>query len=137
YISSTEEGGRQVIEDALKFRQDGIPCHWICLDIGWMHKFRTKEGHVQLDNHKFTVSPDSQSSTFIHTLLRNGFQLSVVFICQEDLTAYDEQGRSWYDQYQSIVAQGVYGFKIPSANQTTPHPDWNWANGMNDNEAHN
>ena len=54
--------------------------------------------------------------------------------------AYEEGERPWFEHYRQFVDQGVQAFKLDGAWQVTPwngKPDRKWANGMNDEEAHN
>lgn len=152
YFCSVESGGRQVVEDALKFRQEGIPCDLIGLSDGWMAEERGGSGTRQWDMHRFVVNsdPSQGSSAFIDTLHRHGFKLSLMLIYDNrDVSGYvgrhfttlssagQETEISWYDQLFSFVKDGVDGFKLPSANLTNAHPERSYANGMSDNELHN
>lgn len=151
YFCSVESGGRQIVEDALKFRQEGIPCDLIGLSDGWMAADHDESGNRTWDFQRFVISSNRhESSAFIDTLHRHGFKLSLMIACDYDLSAYEERlagsalpavgddtERAWFDQLRTFVDEGVDAFKIPSANQTVPHPDRSWANGMSDNEMHN
>ncbi|WP_158606564.1 TIM-barrel domain-containing protein [Paenibacillus ginsengarvi] len=151
YFCSVESGGRQIVEDALKFRQEGIPCDLIGLSDGWMAEEPDEAGNRQWDFRRFVISSSRQEPTaFIDTLHRHGFKLSLMLSCDYDLTAHEETNagcepqdaeagaaKAWFDQLRTFVDEGVDAFKIPSANQTAPHPERSWANGMTDNEMHN
>ncbi|MDF2714185.1 MAG: xylS, partial [Paenibacillus sp.] len=151
YFCSVEAGGRQIVEDALKFRQEGIPCDLIGLSDGWMAADQDDSGNRRWDFRRFVISSNHhESSAFIDTLHRHGFKLSLMIACDYDLSAHEEQlasgalpaeggetASAWFEQLKTFVDEGVDAFKIPSADQTVPHPDRSWANGMSDNEIHN
>ncbi|MDF2716672.1 MAG: xylS [Paenibacillus sp.] len=151
YFCSAESGGRQVVEDALKFRQEGIPCDLIGLSHGWMEE-ESGSGTKTWDIKRFVVKthPSQESSSFIDTLHRHGFKISLMlFYDDRDVSGYGGQHlaslssaeerteSSWYDQLATFVEDGVDAFKIPSANLAIAHPERRYANGMSDNELHN
>lgn len=151
YFCSVESGGRQVVEDALKFRQEGIPCDLIGLSDGWMAAEPGGSGGGRWDSRRFVISavPGNDSSAFIDTLHRHGFKLSLLLTCNDDLSAYEERqaggrlpsgtaaDKTWFDSLRELVDNGVDGFKFPSEGQSVPHPERSYANGMSDNELHN
>ncbi|MDF2661187.1 MAG: xylS [Paenibacillus sp.] len=152
YFCSVESGGRQIVEDALKFRQEGIPCDLIGLSDGWTAAVPDGSGSGPGDTRRLVISsdPGSESSAFIDTLHRHGFKLSLLLSCDHDVTALEgrpadlpssssggETEKAWFDQLLAFIDDGVDAFKVPSQNQTIPHPDRRYANGMSDNELHN
>jgi alpha-glucosidase (family GH31 glycosyl hydrolase)/AraC-like DNA-binding protein len=152
YFCSVESGGRQIVEDALKFRQEGIPCDLIGLSDGWTAADPDGSGSGPGDTRRLVISsyPGSESSAFIDTLHRHGFKLSLLLSCDHDVTALEERSKNfsaspsggetekaWFDQLLAFIDDGIDAFKVPSQNQTIPHPDRRYANGMSDNELHN
>lgn len=152
YFCSVESGVRQIVEDALKFRQEGIPCDLIGLSDGWTAAEPDDSGRGRGDARRLVISsyPGSESSAFIDTLHRHGFKLSLLLSCDHDVTALEERPagassspsggeteKAWFDQWLSFIDDGVDAFKVPSQYQTIPHPDRRYANGMSDNELHN
>jgi alpha-glucosidase (family GH31 glycosyl hydrolase)/AraC-like DNA-binding protein len=152
YFCSVESGGRQIVEDALKFRQEGIPCDLIGLSDGWTAADPDGSDRGPGDTRRLVISsnPGSESSAFIDTLHRHGFKLSLSLSCNHDVTALEgplaelststsdgKTERVWFDQLLAFIDDGVDAFKVPSQNQTIPHPDRHYANGMSDNELHN
>ncbi|MEF3313132.1 glycoside hydrolase family 31 protein [Paenibacillus sp. GYB004] len=151
YYCSVETGGRQVLEDALKFRQEGIPCDLIGLVGGWMASGEESSAPISWDPRRFVVSQQGQQGTltFIDTLHRHGFKLSLSMDCNYDLSGYEEQlarspaadevpsEKSWFDSMRRFVSDGVDAFKFVSGKQTLGQPERQWQNGMSDNELHN
>ncbi|GAA3413816.1 TIM-barrel domain-containing protein [Paenibacillus hodogayensis] len=151
YYCTAESGGRQVLEDALKFRQEGIPCDLIGLADGWMDPGQEASAPLRWDTRRLVVSSqDMQGSlNFIDTLHRHGFKLSLSLECNYDLSEYEEQQvgvlstdgnapiKSWFDYVRKFVSEGVDSFKVNSVHQTLPQPARSWMNGMHDNELHN
>lgn len=151
YYCSVETGGRQVLEDALKFRQEGIPCDLIGLVGGWMASDEETSTRISWDPRRFVVSQQGQQGTltFIDTLHRHGFKLSLSMNCDYDLSGYEEQlarspaaeedpsENSWFDSMRRFVTDGVDAFKFVSGKQALGQPERQWQNGMPDNELHN
>lgn len=153
---------REMIDDALRFRKENIPCDTIGLDRGWSEvpgDFSTgKRWHPS----RFYIpsSLPKGPHTFIGTLERHGFHLNLMLVCDYDLSIYEEhlagvksnsygtdastsggegedQRQAWYDHLRPFVDQGVSGFKLNGSNQTLPQPKRSWGNGMSDEEMHN
>lgn len=153
YFCSVESGWRQVAEDALKFRQEGIPCDLIGLSDGWT---ADEQGGAdiaqQREAGRYILSPvpGSESSALIERLHRHGFKLSLMLFGDCDISALTADQTSdsslssefasewaWLDQLLKFIDNGVDAFKVPSRDQALPHPDKRYANGMVDNEMHN
>lgn len=153
---------REMIDDALRFRKENIPCDTIGLDRGWSEVPGDFSTEKRWHPARFYI-PSSQPNgphTFIGTLKRHGFHLNLMLVCDYDLSVYEEhlaqvvghshgsdasksggdgqdRQQAWYDHLRPFVDQGVSGFKLNGSNQTLPQPDRQWGNGMSDEEMHN
>ncbi|MDF2721619.1 MAG: xylS [Paenibacillus sp.] len=150
FISNENSNAREVIEDALKFRQMKIPCDMIGLS-GWTEHRRDLSTSKKWNSAKFLVSEDNKRAAFSFAgmMQQNGFKLNVLLGCDYDVSAYEERLASaagstlelteekWYDHLQKFVDDGVRSFKLSGGNQIFEHPDRAWANGMSDEEMHN
>ncbi len=83
----------QMMNEAITFRREGLPCDVIGLEPGWMSKnydFTTaKQWHPQ----RFPIPSWAPKGphTFLGALARKGFKLSLWLCCDYDLGVYEEQ----------------------------------------------
>lgn len=164
FISNEQANARDLIEDALKFRREGIPCDLIGLEPTWMEKRYDYSTSKRWHPERFYIpdwSPKGQH-TFIGTLKGMGFKLSLWLCCNYDLSRYEEQtlaqrhlvpvsggiapgqeelpeelDEGWYAHLKPFVDQGVSAFKLSEMSQLLGLPDQMWSNGMNSGEMHN
>lgn len=152
YICNENANSREVVEDALKFRREDIPCDLIGLENSWTeHRFdisTSKKWHPE----RFyipTPAPKGEVS-FIGALRRLGFKLSLLLGCNYDLSLEEDRleqrseqeaaapsEESWYAHLRAFVDEGVSAFKLNGNEQLIEHPDRQWGNGMSDREMHN
>lgn len=117
FICNQQAAARDLIEDALKFRREGIPCDMIGLEPTWMDRPFEYEAPVQWHPEKFYIPqwmPEG-AHTFMGALKTMGFKLSLGLYLPEspsDRTGSDSIGSNWYDYLKPFVAQGVQGFKL-------------------------
>lgn len=151
FVCHETANSREVIEDALKFRRDGIPCDMIGLEGGWTERrydfSTTKRWHPE--RFYMPASLAAGPHTFIGTLRSHGFKLSLLLFCDYDLSGREERlvrgddsadgdvPEPWYGHLRKFVDQGVAAFKLSGSNQLKEHPQRQWGNGMDDGEMHN
>lgn len=155
YIRDIWTHDREVLDDVLKFRQEGIPCDLIGLGSGWNDTNNGTAGSVRWHSTRFSapVNGQDRSFTFMDMLRRHGFKLGLLMHCTGyDLTAYAEwlasevdsrRGEaapdSWYDRLRPFAEEGVASFRFSSYSQLElgTGRDRVWANGMSDRELCN
>ncbi|TNJ64472.1 helix-turn-helix domain-containing protein [Paenibacillus hemerocallicola] len=91
FISNQYATARDVIEDGLNFRREGIPCDMIGLEPGWMGTMRDYSTGKTWHPERFAVpSWDPKGPrTFMGALQRMGFKLSLWLCCNYD-AAFEE-----------------------------------------------
>lgn len=107
---------RDMLEDALKFRQEGIPCDMIGLEPTWMDRQFDYDASVDWHPDRFYIPQwlPKGAHTFMGALRTAGFKLTLGLYLPDD----DEVGRpcnlpeDWYDYLRPFVAQGVLGFNL-------------------------
>ncbi|RKN80532.1 TIM-barrel domain-containing protein [Paenibacillus ginsengarvi] len=156
YVCHELVNAREMMDDALNFRREGIPCDMIGLEPGWMEKPNDWSTSKNWHPERFRVPPFSnESETFIGALDKLGFKLSLLLSCVHDLSVYEEQQLAgstphstaltpeteyeepWYEHLRKFVDQGVAAFKLSGSWQSIPQPGRRWSNGMDDEEMHN
>lgn len=94
FIGNPHIDSLEVVNEALKFRQAGIPCDLIVLNSGWTRL--PDDGRAGHEWHPERFPMPSRTTnvpmTFIDVLRRHGFKLSVMLSCDEDLTAGEAGG---------------------------------------------
>ncbi|MFA7007116.1 MAG: TIM-barrel domain-containing protein, partial [Verrucomicrobiia bacterium] len=93
YVCNENIDAFNMMNEALTFRREGMPCDVIGLEPGWMSKnydgSTAKEWHPQ----RFPIPKWSPKGphTFLGALKRKGFKLSLWLCCDYDLGVYEEQ----------------------------------------------
>lgn len=146
---------REVVDDALRLRSEGIPCDTIGLAGGWMERPYDHSTEIAWHPERF-YSPKSVRNgphTFVGTLQSHGFKLCLLLYCDYDLSEHEERmlwedrpepglddgkvPEPWYRHLRPFVDQGVSSFKLIGSRQLQNHPDREWANGTTDEDMHN
>lgn len=92
YVCNENVDAFWMMDEALKYRDDQVPCDTIGLEPGWMSKnydsSTKKEWHPQ----RFPIPKwaPKGSTTFFGALQRKHFKLSLWLCCDYDLTEYEE-----------------------------------------------
>jgi len=107
---------RDMIEDALKFRREGIPCDMIGLEPTWMDRSFDYDAPVNWHPDRFYIPqwmPEG-AHTFMGVLRTMGFKLTLgLYLRDQDGTAAHRDAElQWYDYLKPFVAQGVQGFNL-------------------------
>ena len=185
YVCHEKATAFDMMNDAMTFRREQIPCDLIGLEPGWMEKNYDGSTEKKWHPERFEVpywAPVSPH-TFLSALKRKGFKLSLWLCCDYDLTQYEEMllagvkkpakaeaavvdendddfekdqhlnGKKvaetteekkgekalepWFEHLKKFVDQGAAAFKLDGAWQVIEHPNRIYANGMDDEQAHN
>ncbi|RKN86335.1 TIM-barrel domain-containing protein [Paenibacillus ginsengarvi] len=152
YIRDMTTHDREVLDDVLKFRQEGIPCDLIGLGSGWNDTGSREATAMRWHSTRFSAPTSGQdrSFTFVDMLQRHGFKLGLLMHCiNYDLTAHTEfatrhangsgtenTSESWYAFLRPFAGEGVASFRYSSFSQMgmETERDRKWANGMKDRE---
>ncbi len=147
-----------ILNDAINFRREKVPCDLIWFEPQWMEKkydFSTKKKW----NYKtFTAEPYWDSIKYpkkehhrllIGRLHKLGFHVGL-WLCEEyDLSLPEEDilaqklGKKtsgqehWMDHLTHFMDNGVDGFKLDPARTIDEHPNREYYNGHSDKEMHN
>ena len=123
-----------VLHDAEKMQELGIPCSHFSLEPGWMTKFydmsTQKEWCLERYHMPQWLLDKPYPDTFVSALRRMGIHLSLWICVDYDLT--DEAEREaglrsenayepWYRHMGELVKTGVDGFKLDPANMLDPY----------------
>jgi len=148
----------EFLGDALKFRQERVPCDLMWIEPQWMEKYydysTSKNWNYKLFPGEPYYAADSKVKSeskdlFIGRLHGLGFKLALWLcmnfdesITEEDLVARaegrPESGQEhWFDHLTKFIDQGVDGFKLDPGNTIAEHPDREYYNGRTDSEMHN
>jgi len=147
-----------VLSDAVRFRDEKIPCDMMWLEPQWMEKRYDFSTAKKWNYQKFAGEPywcvDKYPKTehphlFIGRLHGLGYHLCLWLCLEYDLsiTAEDElatlAGRPtsgqvhWMDHLTNFVDNGVDGFKMDPARTIDEHTGFKYYNGKSDKEMHN
>lgn len=148
----------EFLGDALRFREEKVPCDLMWIEPQWMEKYydysTSKNWNYKLfPGEPYWVdqnAPKSESKTlFVGRLHGLGFKLALWLcmnfdqsITEEDMIARregrPESGQEhWFDHLTRFIDQGVDGFKLDPGNTIAEHPDREYYNGSTDAEMHN
>ncbi|MBP1992061.1 DUF5110 domain-containing protein [Paenibacillus eucommiae] len=132
FIGNENTNARDIIHDALKFREADIPCDLMVLNNGW-----SQTGDDGSANHKW--HPDrfpmpARSSyrpmSFIDTLTIHGFKLSL-------RSFYDYDFASSEERPQALIADGANSFQILESDDWEAHQQPPLILGVEEQEQHN
>lgn len=151
FSCNLQANARDVVEDALNFRREGIPCDMLGLEPGWMETYYDHSTEKKWHPERFSIPAwDTKGPrTFMGALDRLGFKLSLWLCCNYDLTRHEEQllagetgeehgpEEAWYTHLSKFVDQGVSAFKLHGGHKPMAEPERIWANGMSPAEIHN
>ncbi|WP_158301711.1 TIM-barrel domain-containing protein [Paenibacillus mesophilus] len=116
YNCNQQATARDMLEDALNFRGEGIPCDMIGLEPTWMDRQFDYDGPVDWHPDRFYLPQwlPQGAHTFMGALRTAGFKLTLGLYLRDD----DEAGQqpilpeNWYDYLKPFVEQGVLGFNL-------------------------
>lgn len=115
FVCNQQASAREMLDDCLSFRREGIPCDLIGLEPGWMETNYDYSIQKQWHPDRFAIPPWISSgfnpATFLGAAKRLGFKISL-WLCSEYDLLYEEERR---------LDQGVSGSE--SGGPAEPHPD--------------
>ncbi len=147
-----------IMDDAVRFRDENIPCDLFWIEPQWMKKrydFST-EKNWNLD--KFPAEPFWEVDKFpkyeapmlfISKLHGLGFKLALWLCIDHDMSVVEEDRlalnsgkklsgqENWFTHLTRFIDQGVDGFKLDPAHTLDEHPNLKYYNGYTDKEMHN
>ena len=93
YVANENIDAFQMMNEALMFRREGMPCDVIGLEPGWMSKNYDASTDKAWHPQRFPIPKWSPKGphTFLGALKRKGFKLSLWLCCDYDLSVYEEQ----------------------------------------------
>ena len=155
---NTLENQMNIMNDAVRFRDEKIPCEIFWLEPQWMsvnYDFTTSK-NWNLD--KFRAEPFwevkrfpkyENPMLFIAKLHNLGFKLALWLCIDHDMSIEEEDhiaekaGLSqsglehWFPHLTKFMDQGVDGFKLDPGRTLDMHPDRKYYNGYSDEVMHN
>ncbi|WP_158606500.1 TIM-barrel domain-containing protein [Paenibacillus ginsengarvi] len=93
FVCNEQESAREMLDDAMRFRQLGIPCDLIGLEPGWMQKHYDYSVDKKWHPERFYIPSWAPKGphTFIAALERLGFKLSLWLCSDYDVTYQEER----------------------------------------------
>jgi alpha-glucosidase (family GH31 glycosyl hydrolase) len=93
YVCNENIDAFNLINEALEFRRQDMPCDVIGLEPGWMSKHYDQSTQKKWHPERFPLPywAPKGPHTFIGALARKGFKLSLWLCCDYDLAVYEEQ----------------------------------------------
>lgn len=155
---NTMEDQFDIMNDAVRFRDEKIPCDIFWLEPQWMAKKYDYSTSKYWNLDKFPAEPfwdvkkypKTESPTlFISKLHKLGFHLALWLCIDQDLSIEEEDHllkkagkpqsglEHWFPHLTKFMDQGVDGFKLDPGRTLDEHPDRKYLNGYTDKEMHN
>ncbi|MCX7045738.1 MAG: DUF5110 domain-containing protein [Candidatus Sumerlaeota bacterium] len=154
YVGNMLSNQYEILNDALMFRDRGIPCDIIGLEPQWM------KNNYDASRQKTWNSPGKfymeywvpRAWSMVGALDRMGYKLSVWLCCDDDLTLEEErqvavrEGRpgavpdepdAWFGHLHKFMNQGVAAFKVDPSSTINVHTGRAYYNKRDDLEMHN
>ena len=93
YVCNQNIDAFNLVNEAMEFRKQEMPCDVMGLEPGWMQKFYDFSTQKQWHKERFYFPywAPKGGHTFIGALTRKGFKLSLWLCCDYDLGVYEEQ----------------------------------------------
>jgi alpha-glucosidase len=117
FICRTQADARELVDDCMSFRREGIPCDAIGLEPGWMAQNYDYSINKQWHPERFPIpSYERVKYTFFGAAQRMGFKPGLWLCCDYDLSYEEErrvapdlkadQGRAEAEQARAAFAEG-------------------------------
>ncbi|TMV45250.1 DUF5110 domain-containing protein [Paenibacillus mesophilus] len=93
FVCNQQANAREMLDDAMHFRREGIPCDLIGLEPGWMERHYDYSVDKKWHPDRFYIPgwADKGPQTFIGGLERLGFKLSLWLCSDYDITYQEEK----------------------------------------------
>lgn len=121
-VRSKQLNARELIQEALKFRHDAIPCDAIVLNRGWTSRPDDGMGKLIWDAERFPMREYDEDNlpTFIQILQNHGFRLGVSMKSRLDALQHAHDGNnkhagsetSWHAHIRPLAAEGIASLNI-------------------------
>jgi alpha-glucosidase (family GH31 glycosyl hydrolase) len=156
---NTIEDQMDIMDDAVNFRNEEIPCDLFWIEPQWMEKYYDYSTSKDWDFDKFPgekwwnkgtdIKRNEYNTLFIHKLHELGFKLGLWLCIDHDLSIAEEDNiaekegkpqsgqEHWFDHLTKFIDEGVDGFKLDPGRTLDEHPDREYYNGYADREMHN
>jgi len=155
---NTIENQFDLMNDAVRFRDEKIPCDIFWIEPQWMAKRYDFSTTKNWNYDKFSGEPfweanklpkKEHPTLFISKLHGLGYKLALWLCIDHDMTVAEEdriakkEGKNgsgqenWFQHLTKFMDQGVDGFKLDPAHTLDEHPDRKYYNGYSDKEMHN
>ena len=122
FVCNEQANAREMIDDALNFRREGIPCDLIGLEPGWMEKHYDYSVDKKWHPERFVVPSwlsDGGPATFFGALERLGFKLSLWLCADYDLSLHEEK----LIREKEMTNDNASGSSAKSEGSQGTHPD--------------
>jgi len=137
YIARTQANDVEVMNDALNFRREGIPCDVIGLEPGWMETFYDASVEKKWSSERFPIQRYAWTGqhSFLKAISRMGFHTELWLCCDYDLTWHEERRRgAAVDPSEHGKTGGFFrsdpeldaGFSEPRRLDTVTKPQESW-----------
>ncbi len=158
FAGHTMQDQMGVMWDAVRFRDEKIPCDAMSLEPLWMTKYYDYSTSKSWSQERFPAEtswgrpyfPKTEEKTlFVHKLHELGYKLQLWLCIDHDLTVEEEDHLAqktgkpvsgqehWFDHLKIFMDQGVDGFKLDPGKTLDEHPNRKYYNGHTDKEMHN
>jgi len=155
---NTMENLMDIMNDAVQFRDENIPCDIFWIEPQWMAKNYDFSASKKWNLEKFPAEPFWEANNpnkyeaktlFISKLHGMGFKLALWLCIDHDLSIEEEDHLAlkagnpqsgqehWFPHLTKFMDQGVDGFKLDPGRTLDEHPDRKYFNGSTDKEMHN
>ncbi len=155
---NTIENQFDLMNDAVRFREEKIPCEVFWIEPQWMAKNYDFSTSKTWNQDKFPGEPFwevnkmpkyENHTLFVHKLHQLGYKLALWLCIEHDMSiAAEDQVAAvsgkpqsgqehWFNHLTNFMDQGVDGFKLDPGRTLDEHPDRKYYNGSTDAEMHN
>ena len=155
---NTMENLIDIMNDAVRFRDEKMPCDIFWIEPQWMAKNYDFSTSKNWDLQKFPAEPFWEAnnpkkyehhSLFISKLHGMGYKLALWLCIDQDLSIEEEDHLAekagkpqsgqehWFPHLTKFMDQGVDGFKLDPGRTLDEHPERKYFNGSTDAEMHN
>lgn len=92
FVCNQQANAREMLDDCLNFRREGIPCDVIGLEPGWMEKYYDYSVEKKWHPERFYIPPWAPQGphTFLAAAERLGFKMSL-WLCSDYDLSYEEE----------------------------------------------
>ncbi|NDP19560.1 MAG: glycoside hydrolase family 31 protein [Paludibacter sp.] len=155
---NTMQNQFDVLDDAVRFREEKIPVDIFWIEPQWMAKYYDYSTKKRWNQNSFMGEPswnepyypkEEGNTLFVSKLHNLGFKLALWLCIDHDLSIEEEdhiaikEGKKpsgqehWFDHLTKFMDNGVDGFKLDPGRTLDEHPDRVYFNGQTDKTMHN